>query len=133
MAGQTEFVICDYTIEESFSDDKSAGFQLESSQIDDADALSRLLLILATATLYLVSTGTAIIDMGLRYVVDTHWHRGLSYFKIGWRWIDHALATGKRLLAFPWLVPGPDPEPVYASKSQGATPTLAFSAIRLIE
>jgi len=114
-------------------DDKSGGFQLETSQIDDADALSRLLLILATATLYLVCTGTAIVAMGRRYLVDTHWHRGLSYFKIGWRWVTFALATGHKLLAFLWLIPGPDPEPVYASKAHAAMPTLAFSAIRLIE
>jgi hypothetical protein len=121
-----------FDIEESFLDDKSGGFQLEASKLDDADALSRLLLILATATLYLVSTGTAIVAMGRRYLVDTHWHRGLSYFKIGWRWVTHALATGQKLLTFLWLTPAPDPEPVYASKTQAATPILAFSAIRLI-
>ncbi len=48
-----------------------------------ADALTRLGLILATATLYLVSTGTAIVSLGLRHLVDTHWQRGLSYFQIG--------------------------------------------------
>lgn len=122
-----------FNIEESFLDDKSGGFQVESSQIDDADALSRLFLILAVATLYLVSTGTAIVEMGRRYAVDTHWNRGLSYFKIGWRWIEHALATGEKLLNFPWLVPGDDPEPVYASKTHAATPVLAFSAIHFIE
>lgn len=121
-----------FDIEESFLDDKSGGFQVESSQIDDADALSRLFLILATATLYLVSTGTAVVSLGRRHVVDTHWHRGISYFKIGWRWILHALACGQPLLDFPWLDPQPDPEPVYASKSQAATPILSFDAIRLI-
>jgi len=122
-----------FDIEESFLDDKSGGFQVESSQIDDADALSRLFLILAIATLYLVSTGTAIVEMGRRPAVDTHWHRGLSYFKIGWRWIEHALSTGKKLLNFPWLVSGDDPEPVFASKSQAAIPLLSFSAIHFIE
>ena len=122
-----------FDIEESFLDDKSGGFQVESSQIDDANALSRLFLILAVATLYLVSTGTAVVEMGHRHTVDTHWHRGLSYFKIGWRWIEHALANGGKLLNFPWLVPGDDPDPVYASRSQAATPILAFSAIRFIE
>jgi hypothetical protein len=121
-----------FEIEESFLDDKSAGFQIESSQIDDASALARLFLILATATLYLVSTGTAIVAMGRRPLVDTHWQRGISYFQIGWRWIRHALATGKRLLHFLWLDPEPDPEPVYASKTQAATPILAFSAARLL-
>ena len=40
-----------FDIEENFLDDKSAGFQLEPSQLDDAAALERLCLILATATL----------------------------------------------------------------------------------
>ena len=122
-----------FDIEESFLDDKSAGFQVESSRIDDAKALSRLFLILAIATLYLVSTGTAIVEMGRRYLVDSHWHRGLSYFKIGWRWIEHALATGEKLLTFPWLLPGDDPQPVYASTKQATTPFLAFSSIHFIE
>lgn len=42
-----------FDIEENFLDDKSAGFQLESSEIRSADALARLCLILATAILFL--------------------------------------------------------------------------------
>jgi hypothetical protein len=120
-----------FAIEENFLDDKSAGFQLESSQLDDADALSRLCLILAAATLYLVSTGTAITTMNLRPLVDTHWQRGLSYFQIGWRWLHFALAHAQKLLSFLWLEPGPDPEPVFASKRRSFT--LAFSAIFLFD
>lgn len=122
-----------FDIEENFLDDKSAGFQLESSQIDNAEALERLCLILATATLYLVSTGTAIAAMNLRPLVDTHWQRGLSYFQIGWRWVRFALAHACNLLDFLWLEPGPDPEPVFASRAQGARPTIAFSNIRLLD
>jgi hypothetical protein len=122
-----------FDIEENFLDDKSAGFQLESSQIEDAEALARLCLILATATLYLVSTGTAITAMNLRPLVDTHWQRGLSYFQIGWRWIHFALAHALNLLSFLWLEPGPDPEPVFASRAQGARPTIAFAEIRLLD
>ena len=128
-----EFVICDCTIEESFLDDKSAGFQLESSQIRNANALSRLCLILATATLYLASTGTAVVAMNLRRQVDTHWHRGLSYFQIGWRWIRLALASSHNLLNFLWLDPEPDPEPVFASRKQAAISPFAFSACYQIE
>ncbi len=69
-----------FDLEESFLDDKSAGFQLESGEIRTADALTRLGLILATATLYLVSTGIVVVSLGLRHLVDTHWQRGLSYF-----------------------------------------------------
>lgn len=120
-----------FDIEENFLDDKSAGFQLESSEIRDAAALSRLGLILATATLYLVSSGVAIVAMGKRHFVDPHWNRGLSYFQIGWRWIEHALAHGKRLLPFFWFDPGPDPEPVYASKRQALKPIAILSSVRL--
>jgi hypothetical protein len=120
-----------FDIEENFLDDKSAGFQLEASEIRDAQALSRLGLILATATLYLVSSGVAVVAMGKRCLVDPHWNRGLSYFQIGWRWIEHALTHGKRLLPFFWFEPGPDPEPVYASKRQAVKPIAILSSLRL--
>ena len=120
-----------FTTEENFLDDKSGGFQLESSLIREAEALTRLGLILATATLYLVSTGVSVVSLGLRRVVDTHWQRGLSYFQIGWRWIFFALHNSRKLMPRFWLEPGPDPYPVYASKRQAAIPVAALSNIRL--
>ena len=110
-------------------DDKSAGFQLEASELRNTDALDRLCLVLAVATLYLTSTGAAIVTLNRRRLVDAHWHRGLSYLQIGWRYVLRALAYGERLLTNFWLEPGPDPEPVYASKKQAQTPTVAFSSI----
>ena len=121
-----------FDLEENFLDDKSAGFQIESSQINDEQALSRLALILATATLYLVNTGVAVVATGQRRFVDPHWHRGLSYFQLGWRWVRHALAQGKHLFRALWLQPDPDPEPVYASKKQAATPIAILSSIQLV-
>jgi hypothetical protein len=118
-----------FDIEENFLDDKSAGFQLEASQLRDADALARLCLVLAIATLYLTSLGTAIVSLQRRHLVDAHWQRGLSYFQIGWRYLSRTLAGGGRLPACFWLDPTPDPEPVYASKKQAQTPTIAFSSI----
>ena len=97
-----------------------------------AQALERLLLVLATATLYLVCTGTAIVAMQRRHLVDTHWHRGLSYLQIGWRYLAKALASFLPLLHFYWLEADPDPEPVFASKNQARTFTVAFSAIHLL-
>lgn len=120
-----------FDLEENFLDDKSAGFQLESGEIRDAQALARLGLILATATLYLVSTGTAVVTLGLRTHIDTHWHRGLSYFQIGWRYIRFALAHTQSLLSFLWFEPGPDPFPVYASKRQAARPIATLFDLRL--
>lgn len=112
-----------FDIEENFLDDKSGGFQLESSKIRDANALERLGLILAVATLYLVSSGVAVVSIGLRRFVDAHWQRGLSYFHIGWRWIRYALSHGCRLLRFLWIDPEPDPCPAIASRLQAALPT----------
>lgn len=119
-----------FDLEENFLDDKSAGFQWESGEIREADALSRLGLILATATLYLVSTGTAVVTLRTR--IDTHWQRGLSYFQIGWRWIRYALAHLKYLLPFFWLEPGPDPCPALASKRQATIPIATLFALRLV-
>lgn len=118
-----------FDIEENFLDDKSAGFQLEASQLPDSQAIARLCLLLATATVYLVSTGTALVEMGRRHLVDTHWHRGLSYLQIGWRWVKRAAACGGRLLHFLWLSPGPDPEPAMASWRKFCQPDLRLQRI----
>lgn len=118
-----------FDIEEGFLDFKSAGFQLESSQLPDSQSLSRLLLIMATVTLYLVSTGTAIVEMGKRHLVDAHWHRGLSYCQIGWRWVKRALAWGDKMISQLWLSSVPDPEPAVASKADRASPDIRISCI----
>lgn len=119
-----------FDLEENFLDDKSAGFQLESGELRDSAALTRLALVLATTTLYLVSTGTIISTLGLRRLVDPHWQRGLSYFQIGWRWLRHALSHHCSLLPFFWLEPGPDPCPAFASRRQAVTPVATLTALR---
>jgi hypothetical protein len=121
-----------FDIEENFLDDKSAGFQLESSEIQQADALARLSLILAVATVYLVNSGVAVVTTGQRHQVDAHWQRGLSYLQLGWRWLRQALSQGKRLFKWLWLKPGPDPEPVFASAKQAAQPIAIISHIQLL-
>jgi hypothetical protein len=118
-----------FDIEENFLDDKSAGFQLEESELEDSQSISRLCLLLATATLYLVSTGTALVEMGRRRLVDTHWQRGLSYLQIGWRWVKRAVVINERLLNSLWLTPGPDPEPAMASWRQFCSPQLRLERI----
>lgn len=119
-----------FAIEENFLDDKSAGFDLEASEIRNAQALSRLCLILALATFYLVSTGTAIVEMGKRHLVDAHWQRGISYFQIGWRWVHYAHHCGQRLLNFLWLSAEPDPEPAMASRRLFFKGDLSLSRIQ---
>jgi hypothetical protein len=82
-------------------------------------------------TLYLVSTSAAVVHWGLHFCVDTHCSRGLSYFQIGWRWIQLALIKGEHLVPRFWLEPDPDPYPVYASKRQAISPVTALFDLRL--
>jgi hypothetical protein len=107
-----------FDIEENFLDDKSNGFQLESSLIRSADALSRLCLVLAVATLFLVSQGTQVVQEKNRRCVDPHWFRGKSYLKIGWAWVKRSLTRGEPLQIGLALSPKPDPEPAMASRKQ---------------
>jgi hypothetical protein len=107
-----------FDIEENFLDDKSNGFQLESSLIRSTAALSRLCLVLAIATLFLVCQGTAVVASGKRRWVDAHWFRGSSYLKIGWKWVQLALKKGYALITRLRLSPLPDPEPAMASRKQ---------------
>jgi hypothetical protein len=85
--------------------------------------------IVAIATLYLVGAGTAVMHLGLRRLVDPHWQRGLSYFRIGWRWINHALANFKLLQLSFWLEPSPDPYLCFASKCQAAKTVVLLSVL----
>lgn len=109
-----------FDIEENFLDDKSNGFQLESSRLRSAPVLQRLCLVLALTTLYLVSQGTQVVEQGQRRCVDPHWFRGSSYLKIGWNWVKRALATGHALRPRLSLSSQPDPEPAIASRGQQA-------------
>jgi hypothetical protein len=118
-----------FNIEENFLDDKSGGFNLEASGLEEATAISRLCFILALATAYLVSTGVAVDTLGFRPLVDTHWRRGLSYLKIGWRWCEYALANQKWLHHILWLPPMPDFEPVIASWKQFYRPMFELRSL----
>ena len=76
-----------FDIEENFLDDKSNGFQLESSLIRSAPALTRLCLVLAMTTLYLVAQGVEVVKQGKRLWVDPHWFRsGPELFEIRLNW-----------------------------------------------
>ncbi|NEO65362.1 MAG: transposase [Moorea sp. SIO4G2] len=107
-----------FDIEESFLDDKSNGFELESSQIRNSPALSRLCLVLAITTLYLTAQGTEVVAQGKRRMVDPHWFRGSSYLKIGWSWVKTALTLGWELFQTLILNGRPDPSPAIASRKQ---------------
>lgn len=81
-----------------FDDLKRHGFDLESTMLRTSEHLSRLTLIVAYLFDWLISTGTKIIRIGLRHLVDRKDRRDLSLFQIGWRFIDRQLL---RFFAFP--------------------------------
>jgi predicted RNA binding protein YcfA (HicA-like mRNA interferase family) len=118
-----------FDIEENFLDDKSNGFQLESSLIRSAQALERLCGVLALTTLYLVAQGTAVVRQGKRRWVDAHWFRGQSYLKIGWNWVKLALSRGYELLTSLHLSAEADPAPAMASKIQHQKQPQLFSTV----
>jgi len=77
-------------------------------------------MVVAIATLYLVTQGIEVVKEGKRRVVDSHWFRGMSYLKIGWAWIRRALAGVKEcvIITCVRLIGGADPEPARASKKE---------------
>jgi len=81
-----------FQVEESFLDLKSNGFNLEASRLRDKFALTQLCGVIALTLLFLVLQGTQVVASGKRRLVDPHWHRGMSYLKLGWNWIRSTLA-----------------------------------------
>ncbi len=114
-----------FRLEEEFLDEKSNGFQLEDTRLQGAATLSRLCLVLAIATLYLVAQGSKLVHQNRRREVDPHSSRGSSYLKLGWRYLRRFLSgvPGYRLLSSLCLTGKPDPEPAMASKVQHAKRT----------
>lgn len=56
---------------------------------------------------------------GLRTQVDPHWMRGISYLKIGLRWLKSAVNKGRPLLQ-PIALFTVDPEPCWLSWNEYA-------------
>ncbi len=104
-----------FRIEELFLDSKSGAFQLEESKIRDCQALERLYLVVALAVLFATSHGMTVQLKGLRTQVDPHWERGLSYLKIGIRWLKGVINKGRDLFS-PVPLFFRDAQPCFASK-----------------
>lgn len=120
-----------FDIEETFLDDKSGGFQVQTSEMQTPEALERLFLVMAIATLHFTSIGVAVVRADVRRWVDTHWDRGLSYLKIGWRWLKQQYRRGWRAFAPFWLDPIPDPLPVSASRRHAAKPDRQWLLVQI--
>ena len=112
---------CRFSIEESFLDDQSNGWQIHTSHIRSVCDLSRLWFILAVATLYVTAQGTEVVALKQRRWVDPHWFRGNSYFRIGWEWIRAAVFHGWQMVRSVQFLSNQDPDPAIASRKQHET------------
>ena len=104
-----------FRVEELFLDSKSGAFQLEESKIRARYALERLYLVVALALLFATVHGMAVQVKGLRQRVDPHWKRGLSYLKIGLRWLKGVFFKDRDLFS-PLTLSYQDTQPCFASK-----------------
>jgi hypothetical protein len=79
-------------------DSKSGIFGLTDSRLRDPQQLNRLYLVVAVAILDRTIMGTTVQLSRLRQQVDIHYSRGLSYLKIGLRWLRGTIDKGRELL-----------------------------------
>jgi hypothetical protein len=88
------------SIEQSFRDDKSGGFDLEHTRLQHAQRIDHLLLAMAIATLWCHELGEFVLKQGepARCLVDPAQARTLSLFQLGLRWLKRILATGLHFL-----------------------------------
>lgn len=79
-----------------FSDLKSRGFDWEQTQLRHADRLSRLLLVLALLTVWMITLGRELRVSGraIEYWQPAHFNR-YSLFQMGLRWLHRQLALGR--------------------------------------
>ena len=88
----------------------------------------------AFAILYATAHGMAVQVAGLRQQVDPHWKRGLSYLKIGLRWLSGVLHKGRGGVGAIAPLLQSDPQPCFASKKarQRFYDEIWFSRLKII-
>ena len=83
------------SIEQSFRDDQSGGFDMEHTRLQHPKQLERLLLALAIATLWCHELGEYVLLEGETYrrEIDPGSERELSLFQLGLRWLKRCVST----------------------------------------
>ncbi len=94
-------------IDEMFRDFKEQGFRLECSGLLDPPRVSRLLLGICLAYVWIMLIGQWVVKNAQRRVAEGYGPRRLSYFTLGTNYLLHAWAHG---LFMPSPVPGPVPK-----------------------
>jgi hypothetical protein len=119
-------------IEPHFKDYKSGAFDLIRSHLRGAEALSRLLMLIASATLIAISVAVVLVTQDRRLMLDWHDQRGLSFLQLGLREIKR---LGYLHLPLPSLVilPRQNPPPASASlkKREEFETRIEFSCVTL--
>jgi hypothetical protein len=99
-----------FHVEEMFRDFKECGFRLEQTRIRLPERISRLLLGICLAYVWLLSAGVWLTKRGFRRQIDRRRKRQLSYFQLGMRYLQHLLTRDTRL---------PCTLRIYTEKSEG--------------
>ena len=83
------------SIEQSFRDDQSGGFDMEHTRSQRPAQLERMLLALSIATLWCHELGEYVLAEGedCRREIDPGPHRELSLFQLGLRWLKRCVST----------------------------------------
>jgi len=83
-----------WSIESTFRDFKSYGFDLEASRIAEQDRFDRLLLVLALSYGWAVRVGQALDQAGQRHLVDRGRTPKQSAYRLGRYWLAHLWTIG---------------------------------------
>jgi hypothetical protein len=88
------------SIEQSFRDDKSSGFDMAHIRLQHAERIDHLLLALAIATIWCHELGEHVVVQGesVQRQIDPGPTRELSLFQLGLRWLKRTLAIAAHLL-----------------------------------
>jgi len=94
-------------IETVFRDWQSGGFHLDQTGIEDRERLTRLLIVLALAYLWLVSIGRWVVKRGYRRLLDDgtarNWHFSLFQLGVGWLERRHSYTLPLPVLLYLYL------------------------------
>jgi Transposase DDE domain len=83
-----------FRIETFFSDQKSRGFHIQKSHIEDPQRLSRLLIALCLAYIWVVYLGSRCKTGGWQGIIHRKNRCDLSLFQLGLRLLDHLMNEG---------------------------------------
>ena len=86
-----------FQIETLFSDQKSRGFDLHRSHLQDTDRLARLLIASCLAYVWMICLGVLVVEAGWLYRIHRRKRCDLSLFQIGLHWLEHCLNENLRV------------------------------------